>query len=155
VQAVHAHHQFSEVRISVAGQCPDSWFDHRRMERAFYNLLLNACEAVSANGSIEISIAEANGAARILISDNGPGIAAPIRDQLFRPFVSFGKENGTGLGLTIAHKILRDHGGSLYLAATSAQGTTFELTLPLNRQSLPAALQAAAADDPALARRGN
>ncbi len=75
---------------------------------------------------------EADGAARILLRDNGPGIAEPIRDQIFRPFVSFGKENGTGLGLTIAHKILADHGGRLQLASTSASGTTFELTLPLN-----------------------
>jgi signal transduction histidine kinase len=134
IHAVRAHHEFLGVKITVSGQCPESWFDHRRLERAFYNLLLNACEAVPRDGKIEVSMGEAEGAARILISDNGPGIAEPIRDQLFRPFVSFGKENGTGLGLSIAHKILEDHGGRLKLASTSPQGTTFELALPPNNQ---------------------
>ena len=97
---------------------------------------------------------ETDGAARILIRDNGPGIAEPIRDHLFRPFVSFGKENGTGLGLTIAHKILRDHGGQLQLASTSSARTTFELTLPLNRQvAAAAAVQATVISKSAPARR--
>jgi signal transduction histidine kinase len=148
VHAVQAHPQFAEVKVTVSGQCPESWFDHRRLERAFYNLLLNACEAIPRDGRIEVSVVEADGAARIRISDNGPGIAEPIRGQLFRPFVSFGKENGTGLGLTIAHKILRDHSGQLQLASTSSAGTTFELTLPLNRQvAAAAAVQAAAISD--------
>ena len=154
VHAVQAHPQFAEVKVTISGECPEAWFDQRRLERAFYNLLLNACEAVPQDGRIEVSIAEADGAARIRISDNGPGIAEPIRDQLFRPFVSFGKENGTGLGLTIAHKILQDHGGTLQLASTSTEGTTFELTLPLNRQ--PAAIsvmQATVISDSSLARR--
>lgn len=132
IHAVRAHHQFLGVSITVSGHCSHAWFDHRRLERAFYNLLLNACEAVPRDGKVEISIAEAEGAARIQISDNGPGIAEPIRDQLFRPFVSFGKENGTGLGLTIAQKILEDHGGQLQVASASAEGTSFELTLPLH-----------------------
>jgi len=149
VHAAHARPQFSEIKITVTGQCPESWFDHRRLERAFYNLLLNACEAVTPDGKIEVSIAEEDGAARIRISDNGPGIAESIREHLFQPFVSFGKENGTGLGLTIAHKIVHDHGGQLRVASTSPQGTTFELTLPLNRQLAAAggALQAAAVSD--------
>lgn len=134
VHAVRSHPQFLGVSIKTLGQCSEASFDHHRLERAFYNLLLNACEAVPQDGKIEVSIAETDGAARILISDNGPGIAAPIRDQLFRPFVSFGKENGTGLGLTIAQKILEDHGGRLQVASTSSEGTTFELTLPLHHQ---------------------
>ncbi|HVP51764.1 MAG TPA: ATP-binding protein [Terriglobales bacterium] len=153
VRAVQAHPQFLEVKITVSGQCPDSCFDHRRLERAFYNLLLNACEAVAPDGRIEVSIAEAEGGARIRISDNGPGIAEPIRDQLFRPFVSFGKENGTGLGLTIAHKILHDHGGTLQLASTSSQGTTFELTLPVQHQMTATRVVQTTAISGSLARR--
>jgi signal transduction histidine kinase len=153
VHAVQAHPQFAGVKITVSGQCPEAWFDQRRLERAFYNLLLNASEAVPQDGRIEVSIAKADGAARIRISDNGPGIAEPIRDQLFRPFVSFGKENGTGLGLTIAHKILQDHGGTLQLASTSTEGTTFELTLPLNRQLAATSVQATVISDSPLVRR--
>ncbi len=156
IHAVRAHPQFLGVRITVSGHCSESWFDHRRMERAFYNLLLNACEAVPRDGQIEVEMEEADGTARILLRDNGPGIAEPIRDQIFRPFVSFGKENGTGLGLTIAHKILADHGGRLQLASTSASGTTFELTLPLNYQmAATAAAQATVTSDSPLVRRND
>jgi len=154
IHAVRAHPQFLGVVITVSGQCSESWFDNRRLERAFYNLLLNACEAVPGDGKVEVLIEEAEGVARILVSDNGPGIAEPIRDQLFRPFVSFGKENGTGLGLSIAHKILADHGGQLQLASTSASGTTFELTLPLNYQmAATAVVQATVISDSPLLRR--
>ena len=54
-------------------------------------------------------------AVSIQITDDGPGVEATIRDKLFQPFVSYGKENGTGLGLTIAQKIVQDHNGSLQL----------------------------------------
>src|SRR5271169_2232815 len=156
IHAVRADPQFLGIRITVSGHCSDSWFDHRRLERAFYNLLLNACEAVPRDGQIEVEMEEADGTARILLRDNGPGIAEPICDQIFRPFVSFGKENGTGLGLTIAHKILADHGGRLQLANTSASGTTFELTLPLNYQMAATAVaRAAAISDSPLVRRND
>jgi len=156
IHSVRAHPQFLGVRITVSGHCSESWFDHRRLERAFYNLLLNACEAVPRDGQIEVEMEEADGAARLRLRDNGPGIAEPIRDQLFRPFVSFGKENGTGLGLSIAHKILADHGGQLQLASTSAAGTTFELTLPLDHQmAATTVVQASVISDSPLVRRNN
>ena len=152
--AVRAHHEFLRVGFTLSGSCSDAWFDHHRMERAFFNLLVNACEAVSHDGKIEVSMEEVNGSARILIRDNGPGIPEPIREQLFQPFVSFGKENGTGLGLTIAHKILEDHGGRLQLAGTSAEGTTFELTLPLHHQmDADAVVPTVVVADPSLIRR--
>jgi len=138
--AVRAHPQFLGVSIAISGQCSEAPFDHRRLERAFYNLLLNACEAVPRDGKVEVSIGESDGTARLRIRDNGSGIAESIRDHLFQPFVSFGKENGTGLGLAIAQKILQDHGGRLQVASTSSQGTTFELTLPLHHQTLATAV---------------
>jgi len=156
IHAVRTHPQFLGVRITVSGRCSEAWFDHRRLERALYNLLVNACEAVPRDGEIEVAIEEADGTVRISIHDNGPGIAEPIRDQIFQPFVSFGKENGTGLGLTIAHKILADHGGLLRLANTSPSGTTFELTLPLHYQmAATAAAQATVTSDSPLVRRSD
>ena len=140
VQEVRARPEFSTVTIDLRGQCSESWFDQRRLERAFYNLLLNACEAASRNGNVEICIEKLDATAHVLISDNGHGIPEAIRDRLFQPFVSFGKEYGTGLGLTIAQKILQDHGGSLRVASTSPAGTSFELTLPLNEQMVASSL---------------
>ena len=68
----------------------------------------------------------------IRIADNGPGIAEAVRDRLFDPFVSHGKENGTGMGLTVVQKILQDHGGDVLVEQTSASGTTFRVEIPLN-----------------------
>jgi len=55
-----------------------------------------------------------------------------VRDRLFEPFVSHGKENGTGMGLTVVQKILQDHGGDVAVEHTSASGTTFRVSIPLN-----------------------
>jgi signal transduction histidine kinase len=68
----------------------------------------------------------------IRIEDNGPGIADAVRDRLFEPFVSHGKENGTGMGLTVVQKILQDHGGDVVVEKTSVAGTTFRIIIPLN-----------------------
>jgi len=101
------------------------------LERAFFNLLLNACESVTARrGRIEIELREMQRGVEIKITDNGRGIPASIRNTLFEPFVSHGKENGTGLGLTIVQKIIQDHGGKVAVEQTSLEGTVFVITLP-------------------------
>ena len=69
------------------------------------------------------------------ISDNGPGIAEAVRGKLFEPFVSYGKENGTGMGLTVVQKILQDHGGDVVVEQSSPGGTTFRVSVPLNPSS--------------------
>ena len=71
-----------------------------------------------------------NGDLAIRITDDGPGVEASIRDKLFQPFVSYGKENGTGLGLTIAQKIVQDHHGSLQLESSAPGRTVMHIVLP-------------------------
>jgi nitrogen-specific signal transduction histidine kinase len=71
---------------------------------------------------------------------------------LFEPFVSQGKENGTGLGLTVVHKIIQDHGGEVNLEPTSQEGTVFHITLPhpatlRSRDGGPAADESSSAAD--------
>jgi nitrogen-specific signal transduction histidine kinase len=58
-----------------------------------------------------------------------------VRDKLFEPFVSHGKENGTGMGLTVVQKILQDHGGDVVVEQTSPEGTTFKVSVPLSPAS--------------------
>jgi len=72
----------------------------------------------------------------VRVVDNGRGIPEAVREKLFEPFVSFGKENGTGLGLTVVQKIVQDHGGDVVVEKTSLEGTTFRLTLPLGSESM-------------------
>ncbi|MGH9529744.1 MAG: ATP-binding protein [Terriglobales bacterium] len=132
-QAVKAHPEFHEIRIAVRENgAIAGWFDQKKLERAISNLLLNACEAVSlSNGWVEIEINQVAGSAEILISDNGRGVPHSIQKTLFEPFVSSGKENGTGLGLTVVQKIIQDHGGDVEVERTSDQGTVFKVALPL------------------------
>jgi signal transduction histidine kinase len=132
-QAVKAHPEFHEIRIVVRENGNSAgWFDQKKLERALSNLLLNACEAVSrASGWVEVEITQLPGAAEIRVSDNGRGIPESIQKTLFEPFVSCGKENGTGLGLTVVQKIIQDHGGDVTIERTSDQGTVFKLSLPL------------------------
>jgi signal transduction histidine kinase len=132
MQAVRLHprHQGTLIEVRSNGQ-NTAWFDPRKLERALYNLLLNACEAApSTEGRVVVTIERTGYAVTIAVSDNGPGIAEPIRDKLFHPFVSFGKENGTGLGLTVVQKIVQDHGGQVLQERTADARTIFRITLP-------------------------
>ena len=134
VQGVKAHPEFQRVRIRISGDgSTEGWFDFKKLERVFLNLLLNACEAVPAeSGKIDIGLRRKGERLEIRIQDNGPGIAEAVRDRLFEPFVSHGKENGTGMGLPVVQKILQDHGGDIAVEQTSASGTTFRINIPLN-----------------------
>jgi len=133
VQAVRTHPEFHRVKILIneTGHS-EGWFDAKKLQRALFNLMLNACESVSTeNGQVQVSLLEKAGGAEIRVADNGRGIPNDVRTTLFDPFVSYGKENGTGLGLTVVQKIISDHGGEVVLESTSSQGTVFRLWLPL------------------------
>lgn len=132
-QAVKAHPEFHEIRMIVRENgATAGWFDHKKLERAISNLLLNACEAVSqSDGRVDVEINQLANKVEILVSDNGRGVPHSIQKTLFEPFVSCGKENGTGLGLTVVQKIIQDHGGDVGVERTSDQGTVFKVSLPL------------------------
>ena len=127
---LHPRHQGTSIEVHSNNQNL-AWFDPRRLERALYNLLLNACEAApSRAGRVEVTIEQTSSRVIISVTDNGPGIAEPIRDKLFHPFVSFGKENGTGLGLTVVQKIVEDHGGQVLVERSAESRTVFRITIP-------------------------
>jgi len=112
-------------------------FDPKKLERAFFNLTMNACEATAERkGKIAIDISSAADSFEIRVSDNGSGIPASIRNTLFDPFVSSGKSNGTGLGLAIVSKVIHDHGGVVSVARTSEAGTVFLIKLPRLQQEV-------------------
>jgi len=132
VEAVLARPELRSRRVKVTTSGPTNGvFDAKKMERAFFNLVLNACEAApEGTGAISVDIRSSDDSFDVRLADNGPGIPAAIRESLFDPFVSSGKLNGTGLGLAIVLKIIHDHGGSVSLAATSDAGTVFLIKLP-------------------------
>ena len=127
---LHPRHHARAIEVQCNGHC-SAWFDPRKLERALYNLLLNACEAAPAvGGQVEVNVTENSGSISIAVCDNGPGVEQSIRANLFHPFVSYGKENGTGLGLAVVQKIVQDHGGEIFLERTPDAKTIFRIVLP-------------------------
>jgi signal transduction histidine kinase len=126
------------ISINTSGQM-DGIFDPQKLERAFFNLLLNACEATPAEqGHVKVEILSSAESFDIRIADNGSGIPSSIHDTLFDPFVSSGKPDGTGLGLAIVNRIVRDHQGSVSVEKTSDKGTIFLVKLPRSSTVTPA-----------------
>jgi signal transduction histidine kinase len=135
IQSLRANPDYHSVRITVHKDgATDGWFDSRKLERVFQNLLINACEAISPEkGHIHVDIHANESAIEVRVADNGHGIPDLVRERLFEPFVSQGKENGTGLGLTVVQKIVQDHGGDVRVESTSSEGTVFLIVLPGTR----------------------
>ncbi len=106
--------------------------DAGQIQQVFWNLSLNAVDAVSDNGSIDIYTKKNSSNVAIVIKDNGKGIDKEDIDKVFYPFFTT-KEKGTGLGLSIAHKIIEEHKGKLEVKSSGrGKGSTFKITLPIN-----------------------
>lgn len=146
VRALHSNPEFHNIKVEVhQPSSVEGWFDHRKLERVFFNLLINACESLPERlGQIDIDLRDCGAGIEVKITDHGRGIPDSIRNTLFEPFVSLGKENGTGLGLTVVHKIVQDHGGEVMIERTSPQGTVFRIMLPF---PAPHASEAGATDE--------
>ncbi len=106
--------------------------DMDKLRQAFYNLLKNAMEAIAGQGRIEISARRnGTGMVSIRISDTGCGLTAGEIDHIFDPEYTT-KEKGLGLGLALAHEIIRGHGGEIRVESAVGVGTTFDVLLPLS-----------------------
>jgi signal transduction histidine kinase len=106
----------------------------KAIEQLVLNLLANASEALvmaSGGGVVSMSLALEAGNAVITVSDNGPGIPADVLPALFRPFSTFGKAKGTGLGLCIGAGVVREHGGHIHAQNVPSGGARFTVRLPL------------------------
>jgi signal transduction histidine kinase len=139
IAAVKLHPDGRNVSISVGKVPPvEANIDARNLESAIYNLLLNACQAATRSTrvpEVQVQLSEIHERIYITILDNGPGIPASVRRTLFDPFVTAGKPNGTGLGLTLARRIAEEHGGSVCLVESNPGRTVFTLSLRKNRSS--------------------
>jgi two-component system nitrogen regulation sensor histidine kinase NtrY len=135
---------FREVFIErrFAEGLPRVRVDVEQIRRVIINLVDNAVEALGGSSAaarpdgsrptivVETRQDPVNGVARILVSDNGPGIPAADRDKLFMPYYST-KRRGSGLGLAIVRRIIAEHGGSIEVADNQPTGTVFTIELPL------------------------
>lgn len=125
-----------EVIRKSAESMPPAEADPELMKEVFVNLIVNACEAMGEGGKIfiEESLSKSGGRPceiQISIRDTGPGIPEEARHQILEPFHST-KTQGTGLGLFITSRIIREHGGRLDLHSAEGQGATFIVILPMS-----------------------
>lgn len=131
---VRAHPGSRDVKIILHGLVPlMAWIDARKLGRAVYNLLLNGCQAARRGygpATTTLSLLEDETAIYIKIADNGLGVPEAIRQTIFLPFVSEGRESGVGLGLTLAQQIAHEHGGNITLDTNLERHTVFTITLP-------------------------
>jgi signal transduction histidine kinase len=100
-----------------------------RMKLMFFNLITNAFEAMPGGGEVRIGATRNRDHVLVAIEDTGPGIPHEIRDRVFEPFVTAGKENGLGLGLAFSRQAALDHGGDMWIEP--AAGARFVIRLPL------------------------
>ena len=103
--------------------------DSEQIKRALVNLMKNAVQAMADGGVLTVRVADLTGDMRIDICDTGPGIDQETRRRLFEPFFTT-REKGSGLGLAIVAQTMEKNGGSVAVASTPGEGTTFSLQLP-------------------------
>jgi signal transduction histidine kinase len=130
---LRSHPDAADVEILVKErQSVEGSMDPNRLGSAVYNLLLNACQAAKRGllpRRVEAALSQDERLIHIRITDSGPGVPDSVRKTLFQPFVR-GDGNGIGLGLTIAERSAREHGGLVCLEESSPGRTVFGLHLP-------------------------
>jgi signal transduction histidine kinase len=121
------------VNLFVEGKVPDInvQINPNRLTRVFYNLFGNAADAMPNGGKIMVRVHTTKDEVVTEVQDTGKGIHPEIADKLFQAFVTYGKPNGTGLGLTISKKTIEDHHGQISVRNAPQGGALFSFTLPI------------------------
>ena len=126
-------HLFEERSIALTldlpGALPPVAIDCAQMEQVFFNLLKNALEAVRDGGSIDICLSSDDDCVTAAVTDDGDGMDASELARLFEPYRTT-KTRGTGLGLMVSQRIVRDHGGSIAVESVKGKGTRFTVRIP-------------------------
>jgi two-component system, sporulation sensor kinase E len=124
--ASRAHVQIVEEYSDTA---PDVVADPEQLKQVFVNLISNAVQAMPGGGTLTIETGAKEGFVFVRFTDTGPGISDGVRDKIFDPFVST-RDEGTGLGLTIVHRIVDEHDGHIEVTSEPGAGTAFTVWLP-------------------------
>jgi two-component system sensor histidine kinase HydH len=128
-----AHTLGVEIKQEIPPEPVRASIDPEQMRQAFTNLGVNALEAMPHGGVLRVTLKK-NAGDRVLVqfSDTGKGVPKEMLSKVFDPFFTT-KEGGTGLGLSIAHRIVAQHGGGILVEGSDQGGSTFTITLPLQR----------------------
>jgi len=119
-----------DVRVAVDPTVPRFAFDRDQVTQVLWNVALNGVEAMNGRGRLSLEVARKNDDVALAVSDTGPGIPSERLARVFEPFYT-GKPNGSGLGLTIAERIVVAHGGRIEIDSQPGRGTRVTLLFPL------------------------
>jgi signal transduction histidine kinase len=128
-----------KIEFHRAPELPEVEHDSDQMHQVLLNLLLNAVQAIEGPGVVRVEIGFRDDCATVTVSDTGRGIPEPQLAQIFRPFYTT-KGNGTGLGLSLARRIVEEHHGRIDVTSAVGKGSQFEVLLPLS--PVPALVEA-------------
>jgi PAS domain S-box-containing protein len=118
------------VIVKTGKSVPQILMDKRHLKQALLNLIQNAMAAMPEGGRLGVSTEYRNDEIQISISDTGTGIPEDLLTKIFEPYFTT-KKNGTGLGLTITFKIIKEHSGDISLESKEGKGSTFTIHLPV------------------------
>jgi signal transduction histidine kinase len=127
-----AARQAITVSVSTDSTLPSMEIDRALLRQAVLNLIKNAIEALSKEGTLAVTTRRLEDTVEISVSDSGPGIPPEVGRRLFEQFFTT-KPQGTGLGLSITRQIVEEHGGQIRWSSTPGAGATFTVSLPIKR----------------------
>lgn len=124
-----------KVRIleKLADPAPVLRFDGDGMHQVLWNVIINALQAMEGKGRLTVFTEAPPGRGVVRVEDTGPGIPQKQMDKIFRPFHTT-KQQGTGLGLAVAERIVSSHGGQIQVASEEGKGCRFVITLPARQE---------------------
>jgi two-component system NtrC family sensor kinase len=129
---------YSRIKLNLQLQdnLPQVNSDRLQLQQIFLNILNNAIDAIGGDGEISILSHQIAGEVRVVIQDNGPGIARDVLPHIFEPFFSTKEAGkGTGLGLSITYGLIKKLGGDITVRSHLGKGTAFTITIPLTAES--------------------
>lgn len=130
--------QIRDMRIEVArnfGVIPAIQGDANQLKQVFLNLINNAVDAMSNEGTLGITSYADVSHVYVAISDTGKGMPKEIMSRIFEPFFTTKKDKGTGIGLSVSYKIIQSHNGRIDVQSEIDKGSTFTVVLPITRSS--------------------
>jgi len=130
-------YQDIDVRCQLSDDIPDILFDTDQLQQVFFNLFVNAGQAMENGGTLRLSseLYEANQSVIIKVIDTGNGISEENLGRIFDPFFSTKDEKGFGLGLSVSYGIIENHGGQIIAQSQLGEGTQFTIYLPISKEA--------------------
>jgi two-component system, NtrC family, sensor kinase len=133
-----------EIELIKDAELPVIEHDTGQIHQVLLNLLLNAIQAIEGDGKVTVKLAQRDDCALVEVGDTGCGIPPENLSNVFRPFYTT-KGHGTGLGLSLAKRMVEDHGGRIEVSSEVGRGTDFRVLLPLRRPVCEAVSEAVSA----------